>query len=151
MKQETWYEAQFKGYDVPEPVKKRAVAIMQRFTIGGICDGMYIANCIAYDTGIGDGCGKFFAEKPVENIRRAAEFLQRAYGCNIFPEDIEELENIISTGRINQNLAIPGINRFIDRCKKEKKTIRPWMSEYLDKCIVDARDTLRVYGQPQEN
>ena len=52
-------ESRFDGYDVPENVKTRAKNIMRRFTINGLCDGMYIANCIGMDNGTGDGKGHF--------------------------------------------------------------------------------------------
>lgn len=53
------YEKFFEGCDVPVQLKKTAICIMRRFTILGICDGMYICNVIAFESGFGDGKGAF--------------------------------------------------------------------------------------------
>lgn len=82
------YEKYFEKYDVPEKLKKTAIAIMQRFIITGLCDGMYICNTIAYICGIGDGCGTFTGDN-ITDIENIARTLQACYGCNIYKDDLE--------------------------------------------------------------
>ena len=58
----------FEGHDVPEYVKKRAILILKRFTIFGLCDGMYIANTIAYENGTGDGYAGYYDAPAVNPV-----------------------------------------------------------------------------------
>jgi hypothetical protein len=47
-------------YDVPEDIKRLATRICESYGIKGVCDPMYIANVIAFETGRGDGQSKFW-------------------------------------------------------------------------------------------
>ena len=76
------YEKMFEGYDVPSRLKETAISIMRRFTITGECDGMYICNVIAAESGIGDGEGHFTGDE-IFNRSEIARRLQFAYGSNI--------------------------------------------------------------------
>ena len=137
------FDLQFKGYQVPERLKDTAIAIMQRFTIYGICDGMYICNKIAHTCGIGDGNGIFTGDDITE-IHRVAEALQSAYGCNICKSDIEELEDIITTGKLNKEKAKRGIKKYISNCRKEMKTCDELRVDNLHQSINEAKDNLRL-------
>jgi hypothetical protein len=44
---------------VPEDIKRLSIRLCRAYGIRGICDPMYIANVIAFELGLGDGCGKF--------------------------------------------------------------------------------------------
>ena len=107
----------------------------------GICDGMYICNLIARINGFGDGCGIFTGDEIVNPLQTAEE-LQACYGYNIYREDIEELAEILVTGRLNDSLARNGILRFIRDKRKEQKNCETWRRLYLDKKIAAAQKTL---------
>ncbi len=53
------YAKMFEGHRVPDNIRQAACLALYRFTIVGICDGMYICNLIAYESGSGDGQGSF--------------------------------------------------------------------------------------------
>ena len=106
-------ESRFDGYDVPENVKTRAKNIMRRFTINGLCDGMYIANCIGMDNGTGDGKGHF-TEGEITEVKKIAAFLMRAYGCNIFNGDEGDLLDILRDGSLPDNRMIDGLKKSIE-------------------------------------
>ena len=92
---DTDYMAYFDGYQVPENMKNTAIAVMKRFAIHGLCDGMYICNRIALTAGIGDGCGHFTGDT-IEEVVKPAESLHAAYGCNIRKEDLPELKVMLT-------------------------------------------------------
>lgn len=74
------YEKMFEGYDVPSRLKETAISIMRRFTITGECDGMYICNVIAAESGIGDGEGHFTGDDRNQGLpicRRAFLIVRR--------------------------------------------------------------------------
>lgn len=58
-----WFDYTFfngKGIvPVPADLRSAAEAICKYHDIRGVCDPMYIANVIAFESGRGDGCGKF--------------------------------------------------------------------------------------------
>ena len=138
------YEKYFENHEVPERLKNTAIAIMKRFTISGLCDGMYICNTIALNGGIGDGNGTFTGSS-ISNIPQVARNLQSAYGCNIFKEDLKELENILESGELDKTTAISGINVYISKCKKEIESNRDsWRIDYLNRCIAEATETLQM-------
>lgn len=133
-----------KGRDVPERIGNTAIAIMRRFTITGTCDGMYICNVIAYENGIGDGQGNFTGDgNALRNIPGTARFLQHAYGCNIYQEDIEELEEILATSAFDKSKATHGIQKYIAECRKEKKFCDELRTIYLNNQILTAQENLR--------
>ena len=138
---EFFYEELFRGYVVPKKLKETAIAIMRRFTITGICDGMYICNEIAYENGIGDGMSHFTGDEIV-NFDVTAKRLQHCYGSNIFKEDIEELQEILRTGELDREKSITGIKGFISKCRKEKQNCEEWRRDYLNRCIQNAKFTL---------
>lgn len=49
-----------KPYLVPEDIKRLSMRLCQSYGINGICDPMYIANVIAFETGRGDGQSNFW-------------------------------------------------------------------------------------------
>ena len=106
-------ESRFDGYDVPENVKTRAKNIMRRFTINGLCDGMYIANCIGMDNGTGDGKGHF-TEGEITEVKKIAAFLMHAYGCNIFNGDEGDLLDILRDGSLPDDRMIDGLKKSIE-------------------------------------
>lgn len=116
-------DSMFGGYEVPESIRKRVALIMRRFTIFGSCDAMYIANVIAYENGSGDGCGHFddYAITQVNKITRA---LMNAYGCNIFPEDKDALEDIIANGTLSKERMLEGLKGSIRTRKRAIKSLR---------------------------
>lgn len=136
------YEKYFLRHDVPEKIKKVAIAIMQRFTITGICDGMYICNVIASTCGIGDGEGNFTGDEITE-YDKVARALQSSYGCNIGKDDVAELAEILQYGRIDKDKGICGLKKYISACISEKQTCDSWRTDYLNKCINEARETLQ--------
>lgn len=102
---------------------------------------------------IGDGCSNFtgdLADDASYDASRAAEYLQAAYGCNIYKEDIEELAEIIRTGQLNKEKSIKGIKKFIKNCKKEIKTCDSQRDSYLNSCIIEARLTLMSLEKMKE-
>lgn len=137
-------ESQFEGYDVPENIRKRVSLIMRRFTITGLCDGMYIANCIAYDNGTGDGKGHF-QEGEITEVSKIVNFLMGAYGCNIFPCDKETLEDIIANGTLPKDSMISGLKSAIQIRKNRIDTISDsWRKEFLHGEINVIKDTIRL-------
>lgn len=136
------YDEFFIGYKVPEKIKRTAIAIMKRFTINGLCDGLYISNIIAYTSGGGDGQGHFSNDN-ISNIETIASRLQSAYSCNIFKKDIREFETILELGKLNKKQALNGISEYIAVCQSEKNTCDEWRKEYLNKCINRAKETIK--------
>lgn len=132
----------FEGYNVPGRLKNTAIAIMRRFSIYGLCDGMYICNVIANTSGIGNGLGVFTGDG-ITRIPRIAKELQCAYGCNIFEEDIEELEEILSNGVLDKGKATAGIEKYIEKCKEQKKLRQDWEADIFDRRIRDAKAELQ--------
>lgn len=135
---------QFAGYDVPEIIKNTTVSIMERFTITGLCDGMYIANTIAMVDGTGDGNGNFTSNS-ITKYEEIAAKLHGCYGCNIFDGDEQELAEILATRNVNSVSAVRGLRKYINRCEAEKKTCDEWRVDYLDKCIDEAKKSLKKY------
>jgi hypothetical protein len=137
------YSSQFYGYHVPEGLKQIVICILRRFSINGLCDGMYICNTIASLSNIGNGAGVFSGDTvsdPVETARR----LQMSYKCNIQTTDIPELAEIIQTRNLNIKKAIAGLNKYIKQCINEKKlTSDNWRSDYLTRSVRLAEDTIR--------
>lgn len=132
----------FEGHDVPEYVKKRAILILKRFTIFGLCDGMYIANTIAYENGTGDGCGQF-QEGEITQTDKIVAALMSAYGCNIFPSDREDLEEIIRTGELPKERMLKGLQNSIrERIEKIRTMSDMERIEFLYGEIGVTRDTI---------
>ena len=123
-------ERYFQGYTVPNELKRTTTAICTRFAISGKCDPMYIANTIAHINGFGDGCGHFEDVGTIDPIS-TAERIQWAYGCNITPNEKDELAKIISTGTIDKAKAMPGLKAFRQRTLQEMKTCDPWRVDHL--------------------
>ena len=120
------------AYNVPESIKLTAIEIVKRFQLHGVCDAMYVANCIAHDSGSGDGKGHFYSDT-IANCDKTAAFLARAYGCNIFPDDLEDLTDILKNGSISDERMIAGLNRYIKHCESEANRWKgrdEWRVEY---------------------
>lgn len=123
----------YEGYEVPEKLKRISNLITFRFNIFGICDHMYICNCLAYDGGCGDGCGTFTGDT-IKDPEKSAEFLQYAYGCNIAKDDIQELAEIIRTADMTMDTAIKGMQKSKEMTLQQKKATQDeWRKGYLDK------------------
>lgn len=88
----------FNGHDVPPALKNIVSQIIKTWNIRGVCDGMYIANVIANDSGFGDGQSHFDmeAEISIKNPEKIASWLQYAYGFNIPKSDVPKLTEILS-------------------------------------------------------
>ncbi len=140
----------------PEFFKKRATAICERFFIKGICDPMYIANTIAYHTGLGNGDGQF--EEPTEDTLtkeaadKAADYLSYAYSSNIMKNCKDELSEIIMTGLINPGLAKEGIVDYYTYLKNGLKRAEDakdgWRVNYLGSCmrqVLKSKFTRKIY------
>ncbi len=131
----------FAKRNVPEKIQKVVNVITKRYVIKGECDPMYIANTIALKGGAGDGEG-FFWKEDYQYCDKIADALLGAYGCNIFKSDRDELIKILKTGEIsNEDLRI-GLRKFISYCKEKKITSDAWYREYLDKCIIAAKENM---------
>lgn len=127
----------FKNYEVPEKIKDIVRCIILRFCINGTCDGMYIANVIANDSCIGDGMGEFYGDE-ISNHNVLAKKLQCIYGCNIELNEVEELTEIIRTGKLDVQKSVNGLQSYIKRCKEEKKHCDKWRVDYMNRCIEEA-------------
>ena len=134
--------AYFDGYTVPERYKNIASCLIRRFDISGSSDGMYICNCLAYDSGTGDGRGKFTGD--AVNIPKCASFLQHAYACNIYPDDMQELEEILLTGELNAQKALDGLLAYIRRIRNEKPLENGgrYTKRYIRRCVHNAADAI---------
>ena len=136
--QELLEKQRFAGYSVPEELKEIAELILFRFNINGSCDSMYIANVIAYEAGLGDGCSNFF-DKPfhidAECAKRAAKALCGAYGCNILKDDQEELQDIILDRRIYLEKTLEGLFELKKATKEWMKRYDLYRKEYAGRCI----------------
>lgn len=53
------FNRMFEGHEVPGNIRRAVCLALYRFTITGICDGIYICNTIAHESGCGNGQGNF--------------------------------------------------------------------------------------------
>lgn len=76
-----------------------AEAFCMRFDVRGICDPLYCANVAAFETGLGDGCGKFFSDRtPTEQgIAKVGDRLLFAYSTCISKASTDTTAESIST------------------------------------------------------
>ena len=132
----------FDGYTVPEKYQEIASCIIRRFNITGAADGTYICNCLAYDSGCGDGRGNFTGDDV--NIEKCSSFLLHAYGCNILPEELPELQEILKTGELTPSIALPGIRSFIQRMRHEKpyESGGRYLKSYIKRSIHNLADAI---------
>lgn len=130
------YEKQFEGYDVPEAIRLTSSIILFQFGINGICDGMYICNTIAAESGIGNGTGEFFGSTDQINAEKSAKAIQSAYSSTIPNAYIGVLEQIISGEELNEFHMRATITKLIEKEKEDKSKCRDeWRMEYLEKRI----------------
>lgn len=139
----------FKGDNVPDKLKELATLIMTRFSITGLCDKMDICNKIAYVSGIGDGNGHFTGDT-VSYFEKIAVELQSYYRHNIFKEDLNELEDILKTGKLDTEKTVKGLENYIQKCREEQETCNSWIYDYLSECILEAENTLREIQNPKD-
>ena len=134
--------AYFEGYTVPERYKEIASCMIRRFNITGAADGMYICNSLAVDSGCGDGHGNFTGDDV--KIDKCTDFLKYAYGCNIFPEDIEELKDILKTGELTPSVAVPRIRSYARMMRREKPLERGgrYTENYIRTTVHNAADAI---------
>jgi hypothetical protein len=87
-KRTEFFKDAFEEYNIPPKIKNASESICIKFNIYGICDPMYIVNSIAYELGIGDGCGNFNDNEPdLSKLDYIADRLKFSYGCNIHEKD----------------------------------------------------------------
>lgn len=134
----------FNEYNVPLRLRRIAITICERFTLGGLCDPMYICNVIAEMSGHGDGNGNFDQRYyDIDKCDVIAARLQHSYGCNIFPDDIQELAEIIrSEGGWDIPVAVNGLVKYIQKVEAENKTADEWRRDYNLEQINQARRVL---------
>ena len=132
--------AELQDARVPANLRKIVAAIMRRFTICGLTDGMFIANRIARVDGTGNGGGEF-TTGIVTHQEQVAEALRAAYGQNIEEEDLPELCEILRTGKIDPESSLTGLRRYIQKCKAEMAECDLVREHYLKNQIKAARDT----------
>ena len=105
MDKQKYFTEAFKGYNVPTNIRNISESICREFNINGICDPMYIANVIAVELNLGDGCGNFADNKPnLDNVDKVAERLKYSYGCNI--DSLELTKSIIMRNVIKININV---------------------------------------------
>ncbi len=138
------YQKMFEGYKVPENVKKTACMVMFRFTVIGVCDGMYICNTIAHESGFGDGKGNF-TEPASINACKSAEAIQDAYAQNISCYALDELVLILDTGRLDYSMARTGILRDIRELREQRRRAANWRRQYLDMEIEQKQKDLAMF------
>lgn len=130
------YEKQFEGYDVPEAIRLASSVILFQFGINGICDGMYICNTIAAESGIGNGTGEFFGSTDQIDAEKSAKAIQSAYCSTIPKADIGVLKQIIRGDEINAFHMRATITKLIEKEKTDKNECKDeWRKEYLEKRI----------------
>lgn len=136
----------------PVVLKKISSLIRHRFCINGICDAMYICNVLGYEFGMGDGESHFISENiPTNaNYEKAAKYLQNAYGCNIAKSEITELSDIIRTEKIDFDLAIDGLRRFLKERKQELVRCDEWRKDYLKKDIAETKENINYFMMKKE-
>ena len=131
--------------NMPTWLRNIVAIITKRFTINGECDPMYIANVIASMNGMGDGGGNFYDQrKPIS--KETAERLQFAYSSLIEKDEIDELYDILRTGKMNEQKAEKGICRKISKWLNEINSPDAWRKRYLSQCIEEARRTLLEFS-----
>ena len=126
------FEENFNGYEVPEKLKAVAIAIMKRFVLTGVCDGMYIANVLAEESGMGDGQSHFNGRN-LEISPSAADFLMGAYRSNI--DSREDLDEIIRTGALSADKMRNGLQGLLKELKAEKRTCDEVRKPYVQRRI----------------
>lgn len=112
-------EKQFEGYNVPFVLRLTVSNIIRRFNIAGMIDGMYLANVIAYESGFGDGAGKFTAGR-VKDPGKVADRIMNAYRASIDKDSRDELELMLVSARLYRHTAVNGLKRLIRSMRKEK-------------------------------
>lgn len=135
------FDNYFRCYEVPEKIRETAICIMMRFMITGQCDGMYICNLIALESGIGNGNGAFTGETDVD-VEKCAAALRDAYSDNIFRRDIDELKDILRTGKLDVIKAAAGLRDYISSCYRDKKVCPIGRGVYLDFRIQAAEEII---------
>jgi hypothetical protein len=83
----SWFDDAFKTKTpVPEALRVAATRVCKQYNIRGICDPLYIANCLAFELGAGDGESNF-VPGPVRasssQVEKLADFLKHAYSSCI--------------------------------------------------------------------
>ena len=87
-----FFNEAFGDKEIPQEIKNVSMSICKDFNIGGICDQMYIANVIAYELGIGDGCGNFNSNSPdFSRLDYLAQRLSGAYKTCISDSNYDTL------------------------------------------------------------
>lgn len=118
----------FFNENINKKVMNISKLIMFRFCINGICDGMYIYNSI----------------NEIKNTNEIALFLINVYGCNIEKDDKNEIIEIISSGHLDTKKTLKGLENYILKCEKEKSACDEWRKQYLNSCILQAKENIEI-------
>lgn len=118
----------FFNKNINKKVMNISKLIMFRFCIKGICDGMYIYNSI----------------NEIKNTNEIALFLTNVYRCNIEKDDKNEIIEIISSGYLDAKKTLKGLENYILKCEKEKSTCDEWRKQYLNSCILQAKENIEI-------
>lgn len=97
---EAWFAYTFENATpMPPQIRKAAERVCREYDIRGICDPLYVANCIASEIGAGDG-RSVFTLGPLhvteEHLDEMVRFLRFAYSSTI-GGPAEELKKILAT------------------------------------------------------
>ena len=139
----------FEGYEVPEKLKQTASLIMFRFNIEGICDGMYLCNVMAHQSGSGDGCGSFTSDYVNTDI--AADAISGAYKTNISSNEREELSYMIEHNALSKQV-IQNMESSLDRWKNMlRQNHDEWRTSYLEKNISIYEEKMEWLKNQMEN
>lgn len=139
----------FEGYEVPEKLKQTASLIMFRFNIEGICDGMYLCNVMAHQSGSGDGCGSFTSDYVNTDI--AADAISGAYKTNISSSEREELSYMIEHNALSKQV-IQNMESSLDRWKNMlRQNHDEWRTSYLEKNISIYEEKMEWLKNQMEN
>lgn len=124
------FKRMFEGHEVLGNIRRAACLVLYRFTITGICDGMYICNTIAHESGCSDGQGDFTEPAKIDTWG-PARTIQSSYSGNIGQGDINELAVTLESGRLDYSMARAGMLRDMRELKRQHTSADPWRKNYL--------------------
>lgn len=139
----------FSKYDVPEKLKQIAALIMFRFNMEGICDGMYLCNVMAHQSGSGDGCCSFTSDYVDHSV--AADVIFEAYKTNVSLDEKEELSYMIEHVALSENV-VQNMERSLSRWKDMlKRNHEEFRATYLKKNISIYKEKIDWMKENKDN
>lgn len=139
----------FSKYDVPEKLKQIAALIMFRFNMEGICDGMYLCNVMAHQSGSGDGCCSFTSDYVDHSV--AADVIFEAYKTNVSLDEKEELSYMIEHVALSENV-VQNMERSLSRWKDMlKRNHEEFRATYLKKNIFIYKEKIGWMKENKDN